>query len=239
MNYELNEEHLLIWTCIFFRIFVILMFLPGSSYISTRIKSTIALALSIAILPLIEINSISNPIICIAQEALIGFFIVSIIIISFSTISTAGNIIASQIGLSSVVSFNHSIGEQDVVLSNFFTLTCVTALFVSDYHYIIIEYIIQSYDFFSNEFLSSDFSSAIVQAISQSFVTAMKISSVMLVIGTISYLATCMLGRLVPQIQFFFLFMPVQVWIGLLTLMLILHRIIESYINSSILPEFG
>ncbi|MGB1548273.1 MAG: flagellar biosynthetic protein FliR, partial [Alphaproteobacteria bacterium] len=65
-----------------------------------------------------------------------------------------------------------------------------------------------------------DFAHTMTFMVAQSFVLAAEIAAPFLVIGMVFYLGLGLLGRLMPQVQVFFIAMPVQIGIGLMILAL-------------------
>jgi flagellar biosynthetic protein FliR len=68
----------------------------------------------------------------------------------------------------------------------------------------------------------ADFADAISRIIANSFEIAIQISAPFLVLGLLFYVVMGIMARLMPQLQIFFVALPVQVMMGLVILSLVL-----------------
>ena len=75
-----------------------------------------------------------------------------------------------------------------------------------------------------------DFSQMIARGAADSFILAMKLASPFIVIGTVFYALLGLLARLMPQLQVFFLAMPLQILLGLLVLLLTIQAIMMTFL---------
>jgi flagellar biosynthetic protein FliR len=67
--------------------------------------------------------------------------------------------------------------------------------------------------------------------VGQSFVIGVQMSAPLLVFGLVFYLGLGILGRLMPQIQVFFMAMPANIIIGLILFALLLSLTMTLYIG--------
>jgi len=217
------------------RMLGILVFFNALGAIPHRIKFLFVLCISVLVLPLVQPEIIrklqeNNFPMAFAFEFFIGSFLGSVISMYFNVLVVAANIISAQIGLSSVISFDPGIGEQSVVLSRLLSLAVIVAGMQSGIHLQFISFIVESYTLFQSA-MPGDIVKFLVNAITESFILALRMSSAFICSGTVIYIVIAILGRLAPQIQFFFLMMPAQIWLGLCLFALTIKGLILFYIS--------
>ena len=149
-------------------------------------------------------------------ELVIGLYFGIVARILLLTMDTAGQIIAMNTGLSNAQIFNPAIATQGS-LPGFFLLNIATLLLlITDLHHLLIRALIDSYSLFppGAPLPLADFADAISTVISHSFQLAVQLSSPFMVMG--------IMARLMPQLQIFFVALPIQVVMGLVVLSLVL-----------------
>ncbi len=127
-------------------------------------------------------------------------------------------------GLSNAQIFNPAIATQGS-LPGFFLLNIATLLLlITDLHHLLIRALIDSYSLFppGAPLPLADFADAISTVISHSFQLAVQLSSPFIVLGLLFYLVMGIMARLMPQLQIFFVALPIQVVMGLVVLSLVL-----------------
>jgi len=75
-----------------------------------------------------------------------------------------------------------------------------------------------------------DFSETVARTVSTVFLLAVQISAPFIAVGTIFYLGVGLLARLMPQIQVFFVAMPLQIALGIMMLALALPIVMHWFI---------
>src|SRR5690242_2049679 len=141
----------------FARVGAMVMLLPGlgESNIPTRIKLSIALLLTLIILPLhrdayhVDMGAISSLLVLMLHEIAIGIVLGATARVTLAALQVAGAVIAQQMGLGFVTSVDPTQGQQGVLVGNFLTMLGVTLLFATDSHYLVIEAISDSYSIFA------------------------------------------------------------------------------------------
>lgn len=220
----------------FSRLFPLFMLLPGigEKSIPGRIRLLIALVLSISLTPtlesqnMFEFNSIF--ILSILTEALIGLFIGLLIRTLFLLLEVTGSILSNQIGFSTAMAFNPSLSEQTSILSTVLMLFATLIIFTSDIHHFFLRFIFMHYDRFN---LSSYPPESLVDIFTYIFISGFKQSVFwaipIILINLLFYLSVGLLNRFIPQVQIFFISLPVQVFVGLTALTLIIGVILENF----------
>jgi flagellar biosynthetic protein FliR len=217
------------------------MLLPGLSegYMSPRARLYIALGICLAIIPMLLDKMPPMPdsavklFLLVAKEIMVGVFIGAVIKILFATLSTAGAIIASQTGLGSAMLFDPSQSEQGSAISVFLGITGIMLIFAGNLHHIFIRAIVDSYSLFPplEAMPMGGFTDLITKTTADSFSIAIRISSPVIVIGLVIYLGGGIIGRLMPQIQVFFIMTPVQILLGFSMFLMALSTGLTWFMN--------
>lgn len=216
------------------RMLGILVFFQALNSIPQRLRVILVIFLSLTVLPIVhkEVESKLSTedafwvVFCV--EFFIGSFLGSVISMHFNVLILVANIISTQIGISSVIAFDPTIGEQSPIIGKFLSFLAIVIAINLGIHLKFISFFVESYSLFDAQ-NTGDIVSFLVNVLSESFVLAIKMSSAFIVSGTVLYIVVAILGRLAPQIQFFFLIMPMQIWLGLSLLALVIRGIIEFY----------
>lgn len=216
-----------------------IMLLPGigEMYISSRSRLILTLTISLVIVPVASPSLPAMPesslalAIIILSEVTIGFFIGSVARILLSAMHTAGAVISMQIGLASANLFDPSQGGQSSTIGIFMTFMAVLLIFITNTHHIFIYGIVDSYNLFPPKAALplGGFSDVISSTVADSFSIAIKIAAPQIIIGLMIYLSAGVMGRLMPQMQVFFIIMPVNIGVGFLVMMATLSATMMLY----------
>ncbi len=239
---------------IFARISAVFMMAPGLSdtHIPMRYRLLFSLALAIAFKDILPIPITSEKIdgvllvALLVQETIIGSIIGFIARLLLSILDVLGNILSLQTGLGNAMVFNPSMGGQTPVLDNFVILSGLMLFFAMDLHYLVIRSVIQSYHFFpihTDHPLLGHFLSSLEKLplfFSKSFTIACQLSLPFLILGVVFQFMLGLLNRVVPNIQIFFISLPLQILLGFVLiftiLALVLHLSLQNF--SELYAEF-
>ena len=214
---------------VFARIGSCIALMPWISAVYIPIRLTLALAITVMITPTIQqIHQFSIPLLI--QEVLVGLFMGSVFNILFQAVNIAGNIIATQAGLSSANLFDPNSGVQNPIISNFISMLAIAMIFITNTHILIISQIINSYNII--DINPDNFTHIIVKIMSYSFNLGFKMALPCIIIGTVTYLIAGIITRLVSNIQIFFIIMPLQIWLTIFIVLLSISSIMLYYINN-------
>ncbi|MGA7806886.1 flagellar biosynthetic protein FliR, partial [Bradyrhizobium sp.] len=217
---------------VFARIGAMVMLMPGlgEANIPVRIKLSIALLLTLIILPLhrnayqIDLQSLTSLFVVMLHEIIIGIVLGATARVTLSALQVAGSVIAQQMGLGFVTSVDPTQGQQGVLIGNFLTMLGVTLLFATDSHYLVIAALNDSYNIFSpgETMASGDVASLATRAFAAAFRIGLQLSAPFLVFGLVFNIGLGVLARLMPQMQVFFVGVPLSIFAGFLILMLVI-----------------
>jgi flagellar biosynthetic protein FliR len=226
---------------VFARIGAMVMLLPGfgETNIPTRIKLSIALLLTLIILPLhrqayhVDMTSMTSLLVLMMHEIVIGIILGATARVTLSALQVAGSIIAQQVGLGFVTSVDPTQGQQGVLIGNFLTLLGITMLFATDSHHLVIAALSDSYKVFSpGETMSSgDVASLATQAFTTAFKIGLQLSAPFLVFGLVFNIGLGVLARLMPQMQVYFVGVPLSIFAGFLILGLVLTAMMGTFLD--------
>jgi flagellar biosynthetic protein FliR len=217
---------------VFARVGTMVMLLPGIGEASmpTRVRLSIALVLAAILLPLhraayhIDLQAIGPVLQMLFEEIVIGGLLGLTARLAISALQVAGTVIAQQLGLGFVTSVDPTQNEQGVLIGNFLAMLGITLIFATDLHLLIIEALNDSYTLFAPGEMPmvGDMAHLVTQTIATAFKIGIQLSAPFLVFGLLFNLGLGVLSRLMPQMQVFFVGLPLTIMIGLLLLVIVL-----------------
>ena len=227
---------------LFARIGTMLMLLPalGEQIIPARLRLSFALAFSLVLYPVLsaELPPVPATFTGIAallfHELIVGLILGGMIRIFVMAAQVAGAIIAFQAGLSTAMAADPSQeGVQGAVIGNFLSMLGITLIFATDLHHMALAAIVDSYRAFSptDPIMWSDAAQLAIRAVWSAFTVGVQMSAPFIVFGLIFNLGLAILGRLMPQLQVYFVGMPASVGIGLILFALLLSLMMAWYLQ--------
>src|SRR5215510_8382540 len=226
---------------VFARIGAMVMLLPGfgETNIPTRIKLSIALLLTLIILPLhrtayqIDMSSLTPLMVMMLHEIVIGIVLGATARVTLSALAVAGSVIAQQLGLGFVTTVDPTQGQQGALIGNFLTILGLTLLFATDMHHLVIAALDQSYKIFSPGELmpSGDVAALATRAFATAFKIGIQLSAPFLVFGLVFNIGLGVLARLMPAMQVYFVGVPLSIMVGFLIFAFVLAGMMSTYLN--------
>jgi flagellar biosynthetic protein FliR len=226
---------------VFARVGAMVMLLPGlgESNIPVRIKIAIALLLTLIIVPLhradyhVNMDTLSALLVMFIYEILIGIVLGATARVTLAALQVAGAVIAQQLGLGFVTSVDPTQGQQGVVIGNFLTLLGITMLFATDSHHLVIAALNDSYSIFSpGEVMpSGDVAALATRAFAAAFKIGMQLSAPFLVFGLVFNIGLGVLARLMPQMQVYFVGVPLSILAGFLIFAVVLTAMMGGFLD--------
>jgi flagellar biosynthetic protein FliR len=227
---------------VFARVGAMVMLLPGlgESNIPVRIKLAIAVLLTLIILPLhrqdyqIDMQSMTPMIVMLIHELIVGIVLGATARVTLSALQVGGAVIAQQMGLGFATSVDPTTqGQQGVLIGNFLTMLGVTLLFATDSHYLVIAALNDSYNIFSPSDLmpSGDIAALATRAFAGAFKIGMQLSAPFLVFGLVFNIGLGVLARLMPQMQVYFVGVPLSILAGFLIFSLVLVAMMGTFLS--------
>ena len=235
----------------FARIGTMIMLLPGLGELSVpaRVRLTVALVLTAVIMPLhrntyqIDLQAAGPVLVMLGQELFIGAVLGLTARLTISALQVAGSVIAQQMGLGFVTAVDPTQGQQGVIVGNFLSVLGITLIFALDLHHLVIGALNDSYTLFrpGDVPMIGDVASLLSRTVNSAFRVGVQLAAPFLVFGLLFNLGLGVLSRLMPQMQVFFVGMPLSIMIGFLILMLVVGAMMMTFTDyvKSVLRELA
>jgi flagellar biosynthetic protein FliR len=230
------------FTLVFSRVGTMVMVLPalGEATIPPRARLALALALTLVMAPVVgaaypaTAGNIGQTAGLVISEIVIGLAVGLIVRMMMSAVQVAGNVIATQTGLAFSQTFDANQGTQSALVSMFLSLLAVTLIFATDMHHLLIAGIEHSFALFPPGKLPppADFMNLAIQTVSGLFTTGLQMSAPFIVFGLIIYAASGVIARMMPQLQVFFIAMPLNILAGFVLLGLTLSTMMLWFLEA-------
>ncbi len=225
----------------FARVGAMVMLLPGVGELSvpSRVRLTIALVLTAILLPAhqkayaVDLKTFGPALILLFQELIVGAVLGFTARLAISALQVTGTIVAQQLGLGFVTAVDPTQNEQGALVGNFLTVLGVTMVFATDLHHLVIEAMNDSYTIFApGELpLMGDAAQHVTRVITTAFRIGVQLSAPFLVFGLLFNLGLGVLSRLMPQMQVFFIGLPLSILLGLLLLVLVIGAMMGTFVG--------
>jgi len=230
-----------LYLLIFARVGTMLMLIPalGEQVIPARMRLSFALAFALVLYPLLTPSLPGLPpdmwqmIVLLLHELAVGLILGATSRIVVMSTQVAGSVIAFQMGLSVAQSADPTNGGiQGAIVGSFLSFLGITLIFATDLHHVALAAIHDSYMIFSptTPLMFDDAAQMVIEVVSSAFVIGVQMSAPFIVFGLVFYLGVGLLGRLMPQLQVFFIAMPATISVGLILLTALLTMIMGWYL---------
>ena len=226
---------------VFARVGTMVMLLPGIGEVnvSSRVRLAIALLLAAILMPLhrsaysVDLNSMGPVIVLVFQEILIGAVLGLTARLAVSALQIAGTVVAQQLGLGFITAVDPTQNQQGVIVGNFLTMLGVTLIFATDLHHLVIAALNDSYTLFHPGEIPviGDVAQLITRTIATAFRIGIQLAAPFLVFGLLFNLGLGVLSRLMPQMQVFFIGLPLSIILGLGLLLLVIGTMMGTFLG--------
>lgn len=226
---------------VFARIGTMVMLLPGLGELSVpvRVRLTIALVLTAILLPLhreayqLDFRAAGPVMATLFQELLVGAVLGLTARVTISALQVAGNVVAQQLGLGFITAVDPTQGQQGVLVGNFLSILGITLVFVTDLHHLVIAALHDSYRLFQpgEVPLLGDIAALLTQTVAAAFRVGVQLAAPFLVFGLLFNLGLGVLSRLMPQMQVFFVGLPLSILVGFLILLLVVGAMMGTFLG--------
>jgi flagellar biosynthetic protein FliR len=227
---------------LFARIGALVMLMPalGERQVPTRIRLAFALALTLVFQPFTGPRlppdltaDFARLIVLLVSEVLIGVAFGLLTRVLISATQVAGASIAANIGLGFSQTLDPTMGQQGAIIGSFLGVVGITLIFVTDLHHLAIAGIAGSYEMFPpGEMVPlTDLKDAAVMVVAEAFRVGVQLSAPFVVFALVFNLGLGVLAKLMPQLQVFFIAMPVSIGVGLVLLALLLTTMMGWYLG--------
>jgi flagellar biosynthesis protein FliR len=230
-----------LYLLLFARVGTMLMLVPalGEQVIPARLRLSFALAFSLVLYPLLSPQlprlppDVFNVIVLLLHELIVGLILGGISRIVVMGAQVAGSVIAFQTGLSVAQTADPTNGGiQGAIIGSFLSFLGIALIFATDLHHLALAAIHDSYMIFSptTNLMFEDAAQMAIETVAGAFVIGVQMSAPFIVFGLVFYLGVGILGRLMPQLQVFFIAMPATISVGFILLALLLAMMMGWYL---------
>jgi flagellar biosynthetic protein FliR len=225
----------------FSRIGTMIMLMPGLGEltVSARVRLTLALVLTAVIMPLhrnayqIDLQAFEPVVVMLMQELLVGAVLGLLARLTVSALQVAGVIVAQQMGLGFVTAVDPTQGQQGALVGNFLAVLGITMIFATDLHHLVIGALNDSYIIFrpGEVPVLGDVANLLSGTVAGAFRIGVQLAAPFLVFGLLFNLGLGLLSKLMPQMQVFFVGMPLSILVGFLILLLVVGAMMMTFID--------
>lgn len=234
---------------VFVRVGAALMIMPGygEPYVSPRLRLLLALMISVVVAPVLSGTLPAMPesaamlVLVILGEVLIGVFLGTLSRLFLAALTTAGMLIAYMSTMANALTLDPIAAQQGSIAGSFLSVVALLTIVTLDLHHLMLMAVVDSYQLFTPGQVPpvADFSDLMARTVAKTFLLSFQIAAPFVAVGLIFFLGVGLLGRLMPQMQVFFVAMPLQIAVGIAVLFIALPVVLHWFIGAfeeSLLP---
>lgn len=215
---------------VFARLSVVFLLMPGVSavYVPARIRLTLALLVTVLVMPLVapvlppQPDSPAELVWLVASEVIIGGFMGALVQFVMAALELAAHMISYAIGLTNAMIDDPVTEEQSSIITGFLALIAVALIFITGVHHFILQAIVDSYGLLrpGAELIPGDMLTLATRLLDQAFMMGLRLASPFIVFEMIFQVTAGILTRLSPQFNVFFVTIPGKIGLGIVLLMI-------------------
>ncbi|WP_019645355.1 flagellar biosynthetic protein FliR [Novispirillum itersonii] len=235
---NLNIFHVLL---VFVRLSAAFMLLPGFSahYINMKSRLLLAVAITLIITPIVSPQLPAAPsqmsvlVLLIVLETFYGAFFGLVTQAVMGAMHLAGTSIGQMTGLMNAMVFDPITEQQGAMVVGALSNIILVSLFVMDLHHLMIQGVVASYALFpvGSTPLVEDHLVSFLDIFARSFAIGLQMSAPFIVAGILFQVALGLMARLSPQMNVFFVALPLQILLGLAMLWVALPGLILIFLR--------
>ncbi|QCK88061.1 flagellar type III secretion system protein FliR [Phreatobacter aquaticus] len=239
MSVTLSPAFAVIFLLMFSRVGMMLVLLPGlgDRSMPARFRLVVALMVTATLYPLhqalytIDLARPASVIMILFQELAIGFTLGMAGRMAVSALQTAGLVIATSMGLGFAMQVDPTQGSQGAVIGTFLSMVGLAIIFATDLHHLVIMAISDSFTTLRPGVLpaSGDAAQFLTGMLTRAFFVAIQLSAPFLVFALVFNVGLGVLAKLMPQMQVFFVGMPLTIGVGFMILLLCIGVMMTHY----------
>lgn len=234
----INIFHFLL---VFARLAVVFVMFPGLSagYVSVRTRLVLALLIAFIMLPPLTPLLPSLPespgdmVWLLVHETLVGAFFGAILQFMMAALHLAGTMISRESGLMNANAFDPVVEQQGAIIIGLLNIMAVVLIFTTGLYQMVIYAVIDSYTLFEpgGELLTGDMVDLAATYINESFYIGYRIAAPFVFFVITFQVTLGVLSRLNPQLNVFFVAIPLQVLLGMTILSISLGAIMLVFLG--------
>jgi len=226
---------------VFTRLGAALMLLPafGATYVSPWARLAVAMPLSLALAPVVAPalppppESAALLVLLLVMEVVIGAFLAMVVQFFQAALHLGGTAIGLASGMMNAQAFDPNTAQTSALVLNFLMLMSVVLIFATDLHHLFLQALVQSYELFPPGLLppSGDFAAYGVDVLSRSFRIGWQLAAPMVLFSFVFFVSMGVISRVMPQMNVFFVGLPLNILLGLGMLFVTLPAIMLVYLR--------
>jgi len=229
MSWHVLPTDLFAFLLIFARIGAAMVLLPGvgEAGVPPRLRLLFALGMSAVLLPALGPTLPRMPAdvgglgLVLGTEIVIGAFLGTVARLVMAALEVTGMVIGYQSALSNALFPDPSTTQGGAFASGFLMVLGLVLVFATDLHHVLFRGLAGSYALFEPGEVPplGEMAEAVTRVVSRSFLLGVQLAAPFILVGLVFSLGSGLLSRLMPQIQVFFIVMPVQISLGFVVLL--------------------
>ena len=211
---------------VFVRVLAFIAVAPlfSNQAVNARVRVLLGLALAFALYPLVRegipdyrVDSTLMIAVLATQEVLLGAIMGFAFTLLLGAVQLAGQAMGSTMGLALANIFDPATSAQVNVLAQFYTFLTVVLFVVADGHYMFLRLMVESFERVPPGAMALGEAGArtVIGAGGHMFALGVRLAFPVLLTLMVVYAAAGVMSRAAPQIQVFFVLMPLNIAIGL------------------------
>jgi len=240
----ISFEHIQYFLLMFVRVMTMVLLLPvfGANYVPAQIKVALALILTSALfsvqltigLPQIDAANLSAGLffLLVIKEAVVGLIIGFASSFLFTAVNFAGRLVDTQMGFG-FVELTDPMSEESITVIGHFKVILFTILFLLfNGHYFLLLTIQKSFEIipllgavFPADNLVAYFTMLVVNI----FILGFKLAAPVFVVLILTMIALGIVARTVPQMNIFFVGLPLKIGLGMITTIIVLPMLASLF----------
>lgn len=234
-------KYTMIFLLIFFRISGIFLLTPvfGTNNIPRSIKIGFCIFLTYIAFPLVTytneilIEDFITLFFYMTSEFLVGLIFGFISLLILNSVYIAGVIVDRNIGFSIVNVINPQDESEIPISANLYYTIAIMVFLITDAHHILIKAILHSFKTIpiGYKFVNLLFLDKVIELINASFIIGFKMAAPIMITIFITNVLLGILSRAMPQMNVFIVGMPLKIFIGLITVLVVLPLYFKIFEN--------
>ena len=226
---------------VFVRLGAAIMFFPaiGGVTVSARIRLLLALGVAFVVLPAVSPALPREPhepielALLLIQEITVGFYFGITMQLLMAAIDLAGNFMGYSVGLTNALISDPVTDQQSQLISGFLNTAAVALMLITNVHHLMLRAVVDSYTLFQPgaQLPMGDFVSELVKTLGASFIVGLKMAAPLFIFSLVFNAGLGLVNRLVPQMQVFFVGMPLQILGGFAVFVLCASAIMFVFLS--------
>ena len=210
---------------IFLRLASVVMLIPGlgDQSVPPRHRLGFALLLAIVVTPIVRDTlpvmtpDLGGLVGQVFHEVIIGLMLGTLMRVFLFTLTTSGEIMSLQTGLSFAQTANPAQAQPSTSLATFLSMLGLILIYATNMHHLFIRAMVDSFRIFpaGKPVMIGDAGTLMIQTVSSSFVLAMQMAAPLIVFGLVFNISVGFIGRIMPNFPIFFAATPLSLLLGL------------------------